>query len=156
MNTEDLYRQSPCPQCGQPIFDSVSFCAHCGYAKKQRRWEDTLSRRRGGGEGAPKGSGFSISVLLGLGFAAYLIYRAVTGESLQNFIVAMLVLFSVLHSWLSARKKARQLPDAGEQEKDTATDPADDPLGQKFFCENCGTRVAEDASQCPKCGWKFA
>lgn len=157
MNTEDLYRQSPCPKCGQAVLETASFCPYCGYVKKQRRWEDILSRKRGGGETGqdrPKATGLTVSVLLGLGFAGYLTYRAVTEESFQNLIMAVFILLAVFQSWLAARKRAQQKGDtmgerAGEKEE------ADDPLEQKFFCENCNTRVAADATECPKCRMKF-
>jgi len=158
MNTEDLYKQSPCPKCGRAVFDTASFCPHCGYVKKQRRWEDMLSRKRGEGEareGGPKATGLTVSVLLGLGFAGYLIYRAVTEESLQSFIMAVFVLLAVLQSWLAARKRAQQKEGEAGEHTGEAVEQAEDPLEQKFFCENCGTKVAADATECPKCGMKF-
>lgn len=158
MNTDDLYKQSPCPKCGQAVLDTASFCPYCGYVKKQRRWEDMLSRKRGGGEAGedrPKATGLTVSVLLGLGFAGYLTYRAVTEESLQSFIMAVFVLLAVLQSWLTARKRAQQAPEAEGKEEARKPEPADDPLEQKFFCENCNTRVAADATECPKCGMRF-
>jgi predicted amidophosphoribosyltransferase len=153
MNTDDLYKQSRCPQCGQSVLDSASFCPHCGYVKKKSWWEGLFSggRREGTAEtGVSGGTGLSVSTILGFGFAAYLAYKAVSDESIQSLIMAILVLFAVTQSWLAARKRARQGLGEPKEEKE-----ADDPLEQKFFCENCGTRVAGDATKCPKCGMRF-
>lgn len=149
MNTEDLYKESPCSNCGQPVLESASFCAHCGYVKKKRMGEGLF---RSGGKG---GSGLTVSVLLGLGFAVYLAYRAAAEESLQSLIMAVFVLLAVLQSWLAARKRAQQTEEKAGEHTGEEMEQAEDPLEQKFFCENCGTRVAEDAKECPKCGMKF-
>lgn len=153
MTGEDLYIEEQCPQCGQKKLKNASFCPHCGYVKK-KGWLDSLGElfgRRGdsGGSGsALKGPTFP--VVMGLLFAGYLVYTAIEEGSVQSLIMALLVLFAVLQSWLTGKKKPSGDHQEGKAEKEENLAPSD-----KFFCENCSTEVDASASQCPKCGMKF-
>ncbi|MEX2115653.1 MAG: zinc ribbon domain-containing protein [Bacteroidota bacterium] len=154
MTGEDLYIEEQCTQCGQKKLKNASFCPHCGYVKK-KGWLDTLGEVFGRGK-ATDGSvgglkGPTVSMMIGMLFAGYLVYSAIEKNSVQSFIMALLVLFAVLQSWYSGRKKTRN-PDrqAGVEGAEES-----DLLENKFFCENCSTRVDAEALECPKCGMKF-
>jgi len=157
MTGEDLYKEEQCSQCGQKKLESASFCPHCGYVKK-KSWVEKLGEVFSGSRRTDTGKrkrGLGFSTLLGLGFAGYLIYSAIEDESIQGIIIAALILFATLQSWYAAKKRGEKRPEGdvsgmeGDQEREGG------PLEDKFFCENCSTRVDAGASECPKCGMKF-
>lgn len=91
-----------------------------------------------------------MSVIAGILFAGYLVYTAIEKSSVQSLIMALLVLFAVLQSWLTAKKKPTGDHQEAEVQKEESPVPSD-----KFFCENCSAQVDANATQCPKCGMKF-
>ncbi|MEX1138292.1 MAG: hypothetical protein WEF53_02955 [Bacteroidota bacterium] len=153
MTGEDLYIEEQCPQCGQKKLKNASFCPHCGYVKK-KSWLDSLGgifSRGGASEGSGSAlKGPTVSMVIGLLFAGYLVYTAIEKSSVQSLIMALLVLFAVLQSWLTGKKKPSGDHQEGKAENEEPLVPSD-----KFFCENCSTQVDANASQCPKCGMKF-
>jgi RNA polymerase subunit RPABC4/transcription elongation factor Spt4 len=150
---EDLYIEEQCRQCGQKKLKNASFCPHCGYVK-QKSWFDSLGEifgRGGVSEGTGGGlKGPTVPTIIGILFAGYLVYSAIEKNSVQSLIMALLVLFAVLQSWLSGKKKSVADKEPGGASVEESTVPKD-----KFFCENCSAQVDADARQCPKCGMKF-
>lgn len=154
MTGEDLYIEEQCPQCGQKKLKNASFCPHCGYVKK-KGWFDSVREIFGRGEVGESGGGGlkgpTVSMVIGILFASYLVYSAIEKNSIQSLIMAVLVLFAVLQSWLSGRKKREN----ADREEDNDQEGESDPLENEVRCENCGTRVDAEARVCPKCGMKF-
>jgi len=151
---EDLYIEEQCPQCGQKKLKNASFCPHCGYVKK-KSWIDSLREvfGRGGMQEAAgrRSRGPTASTIIGILFAGYLVYSAIEKNSVQSLIMALLVLFAVLQSWYSSRKKAQTTDRQPNNHQVTESETPED----KFFCENCSTQVDAQARECPKCGMKF-
>ena len=152
--TEDLYREIPCPNCGQMRLAVVSFCPHCGAVSKAG-WLEKITKqlKSGGPEGASEGAGKrSIPLLMGLLVAVYFLYVAITEGSVQGYVIAALSIMFLLRSLFSDPKSAS--PGAVEGVRGGSSASEEVP-GDNFFCENCGTKVSEDATECPKCGMKF-
>ena len=154
MAGEDLYIEEQCTQCGQKKLKNATFCPHCGYVKK-KRWFDSLGEVFGRGEASRESGGGlkgpTVSMMIGVLFAGYLVYSAIEKNSVQSLIMALLVLFAVLQSWLSGKKKKQGVDRRPGSEKVEELDT----LENKFFCENCSAQVEADATLCPKCGMKF-
>ena len=154
---EDLYTEVTCKQCGQKKLAVASFCPHCGHVVKESWFEKITNRARsGGGEGETKVQSVKVvPILLSLLIAGYFFYIAIEKESIQGLIIALLSLFFAFRSLVSRSSQ----PSTTRSEEKTAIqgghDVLDDELDEKFFCENCGTRVPGDATECPKCGMKF-
>jgi len=152
--TEDLYKEVPCKRCGQKKLAIASFCPHCGEIVSESWIESVVKRFRS--DGGAEGKSINIvPVLVGLIVAGYFLYTAIERESIQGLIIALLSLFFVFRSMFSGSKRSVQSNSGSEPSVHEAENAPDDPFSDKFFCENCGTKVPGDASECPKCGMKF-
>ncbi|MBI2618967.1 MAG: hypothetical protein HYW57_02695 [Ignavibacteriales bacterium] len=134
---------------------TASFCPHCGHIEKEHWWDRIRDRFQGDGStsGARPTQAALVSTLMGLAIASYFLYTAIQKESIQSLILAVLTFIFVLRSWFAARKRKED----SESDESTTTHvfDAEEILENKFYCENCGARVDQDADQCPKCGMKF-
>ena len=157
MTGEDLFKEEQCAQCGRNKLKNASFCPHCGHVKRQSWFDGLMDSFSGSKRGAVAGAkgGIGISTLIGLAFAGYLLYSAIDDGSVQSMIIAALILFTVFHSWYTGRKQSKNGTEGSSEGPNEVKEGDQGPMEDKFFCENCRTRVAADASECPKCGMKF-
>lgn len=162
MDTTDLFAEKKCPRCGNMYKKVATFCPHCGYTK-EHSWLDDIGDLFGessSSSGPGRSSSTSmVSVVIAILVGIYLLIDAVRKESLVGMIAAGIAFIVALRAWWASRRTQEQ-PTVHEGPDDEPTDmreeaPSDIVSSQKFFCENCGTEVREDASQCPKCGMKF-
>ena len=152
--TEDLYKEIPCKRCGQKRLAIASFCPYCGEVVEES-WVEKVVKSLQPGEGTD-GKGVNlVPVLLGLIIAAYFLYTAIERESIQGLIFALLSIFFVIRSMFSGSPRSGQSDSGKLPSVHEADNAPDDPFSDKFFCENCGTKVPADATECPKCGMKF-
>jgi ribosomal protein L40E len=155
--SEDLYKEVVCRRCGQKKLEIASFCPHCGETVK-RSWIETIIRK-GLREGEADGSGSKgvtvIPILLGLLIAAYFFYTAIENKSIQGLILALLSLYFAFRSIVSGSKRSPDLKSDDQTVIREEQEGPDDHFPDKFFCENCGTSVSRDATECPKCGMRF-
>jgi len=135
----------------------ATFCPHCGEVVNES-WFEKFTKFLGSSEEAAapgKRRRNLVPGLMGIFIAGYFLYNAIERESIQGLIIAILLLVFAFRSFFQ-RSSGSQRPGAADQPSvhDDRSTP-DDPLGDKFFCENCGTKVPGDATECPKCGMKF-
>jgi membrane protease subunit (stomatin/prohibitin family) len=85
--------------------------------------------------------------LAGLGIAA----------GLAALAIAVIAVLSV-RAFLRLRKGPVPANDAEPHDAaaDDGSDDEADPSTPHYSCENCGTTVRSDATECPKCGTHFA
>jgi ribosomal protein L40E len=164
MNSQQLYAQQTCPRCGGTFPKAQTFCPHCGYIKEESWWARLLEwfRPTPTAETAKPSSANFLSTLIGLVVAGFFLYRALEQNSLQSWLLAIVSLAIAIRAWFSARKGPEPTGGSEQGEVDLhpgepvgEKEPASTPTTQHFFCENCGTEVAPDAIQCPKCGMEF-
>ncbi len=96
-----------------------------------------------------------VPILLAILVGGYFLYVAIERESIQGFIIALLSLVFALRTFFSRSSASSSSTGDDHPAVHEENLPADDVLNDKFYCENCGTRVAADAAECPKCGMKF-
>lgn len=158
MSNEDLFAQQTCPRCGGSFAKAQSFCPHCGYVKEQSWWEKLLNvfRSSSSVETAPATRGNLISFLIGLAVSGFFVYQALQTGSLQSWLLALFTLIMAFRAWFASPKHPSQTDEGEVAEADQPpSESTFSPTDQHFYCENCGTEVAADASACPKCGMKF-
>ncbi len=163
METNDLFDERKCPQCGNMFKKAATFCPHCGYVK-EHSWLDDIGDLFGGSSSPSPSSGRSssasmVSVVIAVLFGSYLLIDAVRKESLMGMIAAGIAFLVALRAWWASRRTQEQptMHDESKEEQIAVHEetPSDIVSSQKFFCENCGTEVREDAAECQKCGMKF-
>lgn len=160
MSDQDLYTEQTCPRCGGSFLKVSSFCPHCGYVKEESWWDKLLNvfRSTTSVETTKPTSAAIISTLLGLVLAGFFLYLAIQKGSAQSWLLAILSFVMAIRAWFTTRSRTEKVepqnhtdqPDLDEEEGSEAH-----PIPQRFFCENCGTEVPADVSDCPKCGMKF-
>jgi len=157
MKTEDLYAEVPCPRCGKNRLKSSSFCPHCGHVHEES-WLDRL-RGRLGGEGIQRPNSLVLAVaLLGLGVAAVLAAAAIAEGRYRDLIAIAVIAALSIRAFLRLRKGTGPAHDAEPHDApdDGGPDREADPSTPHYSCEKCGTTVRSDATECPKCGTRFA
>ena len=161
MDTTDLFAEKKCPRCGNMYKKVATFCPHCGYVK-EHSWLDDIGDLFGGSSSSGSGRSSStsmVSVVIAILVGIYLLIDAVRKESLMGMIAAGIAFIVAFRAWWASRRAQEQptVHDEAEEEQIDVHEetPSDIVSSQKFFCENCGIEVGEDASQCPKCGMKF-
>lgn len=157
MTGEDLHREVQCPRCGRRRLAVASFCPHCGYVPRNSWFEKISKAFRTSEQAGTISSGRKVtgSVLVSIVVGAYFLYLGITEGSFQAIVVGILSFYFALRSWISPAKPPRGASN-GPSPSSGVTELRDNPLEDKFFCENCGTQVSRDATQCPKCGRRFA
>lgn len=156
MKTEDLFAEQTCPRCGNAYKKAVSFCPHCGYVKEES-WLDALTDLFGAGGATGTSQSHLISAVMSGLVGLYLLVDALRKGSLGGLLIAAIALIIALRAWILSRRAGEStdvVPHSAEYAPETHEVDDAIPL-QKFFCENCGTEVTEDARECPKCGMKF-
>lgn len=160
MSNEDLFAQQTCPRCGGAFAKVQTFCPHCGYVKEESWWERLLNvfRSSSSVETAPATRGNLVSFLIGLAVSGFFVYQALQTGSIQSWLLALFSLIMAVRAWFVSPKTVPQT-DGGEvveaEDHPSGHERASSPTDQHFYCENCGTEVAADATDCPKCGMKF-
>ena len=155
--TDDMYKEVPCTRCGQKRLAVASFCPHCGEIVKEG-WFEKVTKifRSEEGTSSPDSKTINlIPVFLAFIVAGYFLYTAIVQESLQGLIIAILSIYFAIRSMISGPPRSHQVNSGGEPSIHVEENTPDDPFADKFFCENCGTKVAADATECSKCGMKF-
>jgi rubrerythrin len=173
MSGEYLFREIQCERCGRTRMKEASFCPHCGYAEEESWWKRVANLFRGSAGANKTTSSALLSAFLGLAVASFFLFEAIRKESVASLAIALVAIIAALRAWFSTRNRVEEATDparpprsgesGGEEplsleddESEHSTDPLETILsGQKFFCENCGNEVREDARECPKCGMKF-
>lgn len=160
MSNQDLYAEQTCPRCGGTFHKVSSFCPHCGYVKAESWWDKLLGvfRSTTSVEPSKPTSAAVVSTLVGLVLAGFFLYQALQRDSIQSWLLAVFSFIMALRAWFSTRSRTApvdrkdhtDLPDLDEAEGSDSS-----PIPQRFFCENCGAEVPDDATTCPKCGMKF-
>ncbi len=158
MNTDDLYAEVTCRRCGKGRLKSSTFCPHCGLVQEET-WVDRLRERLRGGSGQAK-EGLSPTLIVALAMLAIAgilaVDAIVDGRYSDLITVALLVLFS-LRAFFRRKSSPSTSPERRPTSSEkTTVEAGTDDLATHYACENCGTQVAADASQCPKCGMRFA
>lgn len=132
----------------------ASFCPHCGEVVSESWIEKAAKGLRS--DSGTNGKGVNlVPVLIGIIIAGYFLYTAIEQQSIQGFIIAILSLFFAFRAMVSGSSRPRQTNEEDQPSVHEAENVPDDPFADKFFCENCGTKVPADAMVCPKCGMKF-
>lgn len=154
---DDLYKEVPCRQCGQMKLEIATFCSHCGHVVKETWIEKITNSFRPSQDTTVAGRSRRnpVPLLMGILIAGYFFYTAIERESLQGLILGILSLVFALRSYFqgSAHPQSTQSTDKASLRDDQNAE--EDLSADKFFCENCGTKVPGDATECPKCGMKF-
>ena len=157
MTGEDLHREVQCPRCGGKYLAVATFCPHCGYVPGDS-WFEKISKafrtseRAGAISSGPKVTG---ALLVSIVVGAYFLYLGITEGSFQAIVVGIISFYFALRSWFAPAKPPRGASSSSSSSSGVV-ELRDNPLEDKFFCENCGTQVSRDATQCPKCGRQFA
>ncbi len=151
--TEDLYKEVPCKRCGQKMLAIASFCPHCGEIVSEGWFERVLRRFRSDDGGI--GLANMLPVLVGLVVAGYFLYTAIEQGSIQGYILAFFSLLFAFRALFSGSRQSGRVNSEGQPTIHDADEPPDDTPADKFFCENCGTEVPGESTECPKCGMKF-
>ena len=159
MNTEELYREVPCRRCGKMKLKSSSFCPHCGYVQEES-WLDRLRNRLAGGGTQAGGSrnvlvvAIASAVLVG---AAFLAYDAVVDGRYEDLVtIAVIVLLSIRAFYRIRTRSGMPGGTSGDEPAESAVSPTEGVPAPQYTCENCGTRVDAGATECPRCGTRFA
>lgn len=157
MKTEDLYAEVPCSRCGKSRLKSSSFCPHCGYVHEES-WLERLKDRLGGGGGQRRSPVVLAVALLGLGVAAVLAAGAIAEGRTRDLIAIATIAALAIRAFLRSRKEPGppQEPESSDATDDDGPDKEADPSSPHYSCENCGATVRSDATECPKCGTRFA
>jgi DNA-directed RNA polymerase subunit RPC12/RpoP len=158
MAATDIYEQVKCPQCGGVRYKAVTFCPHCGH-REEESLLDRLREFLSGGSKSKAGAGL-LSAFVSLIIAIFFLLDAIRAQSLVSLLVAMFAFAGAIRAWWTTRDQgedsiAIELPPPRSQEEEPEAAHSETVPASKFFCENCGTEVAEDATQCPKCGMRF-
>ena len=156
MTTENLYKEAPCRKCGKMKLKSSSFCPHCGHVQEEG-WLDRIRDRFGAGGGASFSLSTVIAAVVLIGAVILAVDAIADGRYSDLITIAVLVLVS-LRAFYRMRGQTERA-DAGSkpatrERSDSLTET--DDLATHYACENCGTQVAADAKECPKCGTRFA
>ena len=157
MTGEDLYREVQCPRCGGKRLAVASFCPHCGYVPGDS-WFEKISKAFRTSEPAGAISSnrkLTGPMLVSIVVGVYFLYLGITEGSFQAIVVGILSFYFALRSWFAPPKPSHGASN-GSSPSSGVEELRDNPLENKFFCENCGTQVSRDAIQCPKCGRQFA
>jgi RNA polymerase subunit RPABC4/transcription elongation factor Spt4 len=160
MSNEDLFSQQTCPRCGGSFAKAQSFCPHCGYIQEESWWEKLIRifRPDSSAEAARATRGNLVSFLIGLAVSGFFVYQALKTESIQNWLLALFSLIMAFRAWFASPKPTPQTEEGEAVEVEhhpSSREEASSPTAVHFYCENCGTEVAADATACPKCGMKF-
>ena len=157
MTTEDLYAEVPCSRCGKSRLKSASFCPHCGYIHESS-WLERLKSSLGGGGGRQRSPLALAVALLGLGVAAVLAAAAIAEGRTRDLIAIATIAALAIRAFLRSRKQPgpAEVPAADGRADNDGSDETTDPSIPHYSCENCGTTVRSDATECPKCGTHFA
>jgi ribosomal protein L37E len=160
MKNEDLFAQQTCPRCGGSYAKAQSFCPHCGFLREETWWEKLVKVFRSGStaETSQTTRGNLISFLIGLAVSGFFVYQALKTESIQDWLLALFSLIMAFRAWFASPKPTPPIGEGEEAEAEhhaSSHEEAFSPSDQHFYCENCGTEVAADATACPKCGMKF-
>ncbi|HWP83278.1 MAG TPA: zinc-ribbon domain-containing protein [Bacteroidota bacterium] len=161
MATSNINEQVECRRCGGVRHKAVTFCPHCGYVEEESFFDKLRDLLDSSGSNGRSGAGL-LSALIGLLVAAFFLLDAIRDESFISALIALFAFAGALRAWWSTRERtedASEAPFPTSQHPEEVEEESEPPAGQvpdsKFFCENCGTEVAEDATECPKCGMKF-
>jgi ribosomal protein L40E len=90
--------------------------------------------------------------------AAFLAADAIIDGRYNDLIAIAVMVVLALRAFFRSRQKPASRGGAAARlsEDPSSREIESEDLAPQYTCENCGTIVAADATECPKCGTRFA